>query len=91
MVYIRVNALLYLYFYGAGNETGTAISNHPDIRKVGFTGSTLTGQKVMKDAASNLKKVSLELGGKSPLVVFDDFDLDKSVRLVSVINNFYNI
>ncbi|XP_054279582.1 cytosolic 10-formyltetrahydrofolate dehydrogenase-like isoform X1 [Macrosteles quadrilineatus] len=66
---------------GTGIETGNAITNHPDIRKVGFTGSTITGQKVMKNAAANLKKVSLELGGKSPLVIFDDFDLDKSVRL----------
>lgn len=61
---------------------GSAIANHPDIRKVGFTGSTVTGLKVMKNAANNLKKVSLELGGKSPLVIFDDFDLDRSVRMV---------
>ncbi|XP_046682744.1 cytosolic 10-formyltetrahydrofolate dehydrogenase [Homalodisca vitripennis] len=66
---------------GKGSEAGAAIANHADIRKVGFTGSTKTGQHIMKNAASNLKKVSLELGGKSPLVVFDDFDLDKSVRL----------
>lgn len=66
-----------------GSEAGAAIANHADIRKVGFTGGTVTGRHIMKGAATNLKKVSLELGGKSPLVVFDDFDVDKSVRLVS--------
>lgn len=67
---------------GTGEETGEAISQHLKIRKVGFTGSTLTGMKIMKAASeSNLKKVSLELGGKSPLIILDDYDLDKAVRM----------
>ncbi|XP_050428231.1 cytosolic 10-formyltetrahydrofolate dehydrogenase isoform X2 [Adelges cooleyi] len=67
---------------GLGSETGKAIAEHPDIRKVGFTGSTSTGHLIMKAASeSNLKKVSLELGGKSPLVIFDDCDLEKSIRM----------
>jgi len=53
-------------------EVGSAISSHPDIQKVAFTGSINVGKLVMKTAAENLKKVSLELGGKSPLVVLDD-------------------
>ena len=58
---------------GFGPTAGGAISSHQDIRKVAFTGSTEVGKLIMEAAAkSNLKKVSLELGGKSPLVVFDD-------------------
>ncbi|RZC40050.1 cytosolic 10-formyltetrahydrofolate dehydrogenase [Asbolus verrucosus] len=67
---------------GTGSVAGQAIASHPDVRKLGFTGSTEIGQVIMKTCAeSNLKKVSLELGGKSPLVVFSDCDLDKAVRL----------
>lgn len=70
--------------------TGRAIAEHPDIRKVGFTGSTATGHKIMKASAeSNLKKVSLELGGKSPLIVFDDCDLDKSVKMVYLLKKAF--
>lgn len=65
---------------------GQAIADHPDVRKLGFTGSTEIGKTIMKSCAvSNLKKVSLELGGKSPLVIFSDCDLDKAVRLVSIL------
>ncbi len=67
---------------GYGPTAGAAISSHPNIRKVAFTGSTEVGKLIMKAAAeSNLKKVSLELGGKSPLVVFDDADLDEAVPM----------
>jgi aldehyde dehydrogenase (NAD+) len=53
-------------------DVGSAIVSHPDIHKVAFTGSINVGKLVMENAAKNLKKVSLELGGKSPLVVLDD-------------------
>lgn len=59
-----------------GNEVGQAIVEHPDIRMVSLTGSVNTGKKVMATASKTLKRVHLELGGKAPLVVFDDADLD---------------
>ncbi|VVC93052.1 unnamed protein product [Leptidea sinapis] len=66
---------------GSGTVCGQALADHPLVRKLGFTGSTEIGQTIMKSCAvSNMKKVSLELGGKSPLVVFEDCDLDKAVR-----------
>lgn len=65
---------------GYGPTAGQAIILHKDILKVSFTGSGRTGRKLLEGcAASNLKKVSLELGGKSPSIVFDDCDLDKAV------------
>lgn len=57
-----------------GNDTGQAIVEHPDVRMVSLTGSTATGKKIMKAAADTLKRVHLELGGKAPLIVFDDAD-----------------
>jgi betaine-aldehyde dehydrogenase len=59
-----------------GAAAGQAIVEHPGIRMVSLTGSTATGRKVMETAAKTLKRVHLELGGKAPLVVFDDADLD---------------
>jgi len=57
---------------------GAALASHPDVDKIAFTGSTITGRKIMEAAAkSNLKKVSLELGGKSPHIVFESADLDQ--------------
>ena len=61
---------------GFGDPTGRALVRHPGVDKVAFTGSTETGKAVMKDAADHLAKVSLELGGKSPNIVFDDADLE---------------
>jgi len=61
---------------GYGETAGAAIAAHPDIDKVAFTGSTEVGHLIMKAAAGNLKRVSLELGGKSPNIVFADADLD---------------
>lgn len=58
---------------------GAAIANHPDVDKVAFTGSTEVGKLVVKAAAGNLKKVSIELGGKSPCIVFPDANLDLTV------------
>ena len=67
---------------GLGHTAGAAISSHMDIDKVAFTGSVEVGRKVMAAAAqSNLKKVTLELGGKSPMVIFEDSDLDTAVEL----------
>jgi len=66
---------------GFGPTAGAALSGHPDVDKIAFTGETTTGKIVMKAAAdSNLKRVSLELGGKSPNVVFADADLDAAVE-----------
>ena len=60
-------------------DTGRLLSRHPGIAKVSLTGEVGTGKKVMADAAPTLKHVTLELGGKSPLIVFDDADLDNAV------------
>ena len=57
---------------GAGSEAGNALATHPLVRKIGFTGSTEIGAKIMKLAANDIKRVSLELGGKSPNIVFAD-------------------
>jgi acyl-CoA reductase-like NAD-dependent aldehyde dehydrogenase len=62
---------------GPGATAGTAIATHPGIGKVAFTGETATGQEIMRAAAGNLKKVSLELGGKSPNIVFADADIER--------------
>ena len=59
---------------------GAAISNHPDIDKIVFTGSTPTGKKIMECAAGSLKRLTLELGGNAPFIVFDDANLDKAVE-----------
>jgi len=69
-------------------ETGQAMTRHPGIAKVSLTGEVRTGKKVMADAAQTLKHVTLELGGKSPLVVFDDADLEDAVN-ASMLANFY--
>jgi len=61
---------------GQGNPVGAAISEHPGIDKISFTGSTETGKKILHAATGNLKRVTLELGGKSPVIVFPDADLD---------------
>jgi len=65
---------------GYGNEAGAAIACHPGIDKIAFTGSTATGTLVMKAASASLKNVTLETGGKSPLIVFNDADLDQAVK-----------
>ncbi|MGQ0616981.1 MAG: aldehyde dehydrogenase family protein [Acidimicrobiia bacterium] len=61
---------------GAGAEVGTPIAKHPDVRKVAFTGSVATGKVIMRLAAERLIPLTLELGGKSPNIVFEDADLD---------------
>jgi aldehyde dehydrogenase (NAD+) len=64
---------------GYGETAGAALAAHPDVDKVAFTGAHLTGQKIVQASAGNLKRVSLELGGKSPDVVFADADLETTV------------
>ena len=64
---------------GFGETAGAAIAGHPGIDKVAFTGSGETGRLILKAAAGNLKKVSLELGGKSPVIIFPDADLSLAV------------
>jgi phenylacetaldehyde dehydrogenase len=64
---------------GFGETAGAALAEHPDVDKVAFTGSTEVGKLIVKAAAGNLKRVSLELGGKSPAIVFPDADLDNAV------------
>jgi phenylacetaldehyde dehydrogenase len=64
---------------GYGETAGAALAAHPDVDKVAFTGSTEVGKLILQAAAGNLKKVSLELGGKSPNVVFSDVDLDTAI------------
>ncbi|KAH8352017.1 hypothetical protein KR084_001300, partial [Drosophila pseudotakahashii] len=66
---------------GKGSDAGQAVADHQLVRKLGFTGSTPVGKHIMKSCAdSNLKKCSLELGGKSPLIIFADCDMDKAVK-----------
>jgi len=64
---------------GYGETAGAALAAHPDVDKVAFTGSTEVGKLILQAAAGNLKKVSLELGGKSPNVVYADADLDAAI------------
>lgn len=73
---------------GAG-ETGDALVSHPSVAKVSFTGSVATGTRVYERAASGLKKVTMELGGKSPLIVFADADLDEAVA-GAMMGNWYS-
>ena len=63
-----------------GPEAGKALVQHPGIDKVAFTGSTIVGKEIMRSAADTLKRVTLELGGKSPNIVFADSDIDNAVK-----------
>ena len=69
---------------GPGSSTGQAIVDHPGIDKIAFTGDTTTGKAIMKSAADTLKKITLELGGKSPNIVFADADIEAAIRGASV-------
>jgi len=64
---------------GYGNTTGAALAAHPGVDKISFTGSTVTGKKIVQAAAGNLKKVMLELGGKSPVLIYEDADLARAI------------
>ncbi|WP_427914072.1 5-carboxymethyl-2-hydroxymuconate semialdehyde dehydrogenase [Ramlibacter sp. MMS24-I3-19] len=63
--------------HGDGKQAGEPLVRHPDVRAISFTGSTATGNRIVKEAG--LKKFSMELGGKSPFVVFDDADMDRAL------------
>ena len=65
---------------GLGKDTGAALVRHPLVDKVAFTGSTATAKSIMGDAAKSLKNITLETGGKSPLLVFDDADIEQAVK-----------
>jgi betaine-aldehyde dehydrogenase len=67
---------------GTGPEAGQPLSDHPGVDKLAFTGSVPTGSKIMSAAARDIKRVSLELGGKSPFIVFDDADVAKAVEWI---------
>lgn len=69
---------------GYGKTAGVAIASHLDIDKVAFTGSTATGRQIMKTASVNMKSITLETGGKSPLLVFDDADIEQAVKWAHV-------
>lgn len=74
---------------GPGGVVGEALASHPLVRKISFTGETTTGARITKAAADSIKRVSLELGGKSPNIIFDDADLDVCVEksIFSVFSN----
>jgi acyl-CoA reductase-like NAD-dependent aldehyde dehydrogenase len=65
---------------GFGQEVGEPLVTHPDVPHIGFTGGEIAGQKIYELAAKGLKTVTLELGGKSPNIIFDDADLDQAVK-----------
>ena len=74
---------------GNGPTTGVALSNHPDIAKISFTGSVPTGLKVYQAAAKNMIPVTMELGGKSPFIVMDDANIKNAVS-ASMVANWYS-
>jgi aldehyde dehydrogenase (NAD+) len=67
---------------GRGETVGDTISRHPDVAKISFTGSTNTGKAILRNAAESFKRVTLELGGKSPTILLDDVDLAQAIPLV---------
>ena len=75
------------YITGSGRTVGDTLVSSPDIDGVSFTGSTFVGKKIYAQAIQNLTRVQLEMGGKNPMVVLDDADIDKAVNL-SVVSGF---
>ncbi|KAI5927617.1 aldehyde dehydrogenase [Camillea tinctor] len=69
---------------GYGRDAGQALASHLDIDKIAFTGSTVTGKQIMKTASVNMKNITLETGGKSPLLVFEDADLEQASKWAHV-------
>ncbi|NBO70201.1 aldehyde dehydrogenase [bacterium] len=66
--------------HGSGKQTGAAIVDHPEIKAISFTGGTVTGEHIASVAAPTFKKLSLELGGKNPSIIFDDCDFEEAVH-----------
>ncbi|MEV4241480.1 MULTISPECIES: aldehyde dehydrogenase family protein [Nocardia] len=69
---------------GYGHTAGAALTAHPDVDKIAFTGSTEVGKQIVQASAGNLKKVMLELGGKSPVLIYDDADLNMAILMASM-------
>lgn len=69
---------------GKGSVAGARLAEHPDVNKIVFTGSTATGQSIARAGIGNLKRVSLELGGKSPVIVCKDADIDRAVPVAAM-------
>ena len=67
--------------HGYGNKVGEALCNHPDVPVISFTGGTITGKKIASITAPHFKKLSLEMGGKNPNIIFEDAELDKAVEM----------
>lgn len=74
---------------GPGSEVGEALAAHPDVRRIALTGSTPVGKRLMEVAAPQFKKVSAELGGSDPVIVFPDADVDAAVRGINI-GRFFN-
>ncbi len=68
--------------HGIGEEAGKALTEHPDIKAIGFVGESATGSAIMRQGAATLKRMHFELGGKNPVIVFDDADLDRALDAV---------
>jgi 5-carboxymethyl-2-hydroxymuconic-semialdehyde dehydrogenase len=68
--------------HGLGEHAGKALTEHPDIKAIGFVGESATGSRIMAQGAATLKRVHFELGGKNPVIVFDDADLDRALDAV---------
>ena len=75
-----MTALVYTLRVQGEGETGGLLAHHPDIDKLSFTGSVPTGTKIMEAGARRIKNVTLELGGKSPLIIFEDADIRNAVK-----------
>src|SRR5699024_7401217 len=72
-----------------GYTVGDSLTSHPDVEKVSFTGSKATGEHITKNSAATIKKVALELGGKSPMIVLDDYDIEQAAKIATA-NVMYN-
>jgi phenylacetaldehyde dehydrogenase len=68
---------------GLGSTAGQALADHPDVNKISFTGSTRVGKSILASAAVNMKRVTLELGGKSPIIVLPDADLERAANAIA--------
>src|SRR5439155_334701 len=77
------------FFAGGGEPTGQALISHPDLDMVSLTGSVETGKHIARTAADTLKRVHLELGGKAPVVVFDDVSLESALETIAG-TGYYN-
>src|SRR5699024_2613946 len=76
---------------GTGEVVGNGISSHPDIDFVSFTGSGATGKKITKNAIETIKKTALELGGKSPMIILDDADVEEEAKIAVSNVNFNSV